>query len=1221
MKKLIKILFSVLLSLTLFNLCSSGEVEEESWEELLPPSFAISSAEFEYSGEQRVVGFDRIEHPRLNDGTLALEWYRGGELVSVSQNGVAVRDVSDSGVYTCKITFTLDGESVSVTTPPFEIKINRAEVEIPKIDSAEYTGMPQIPSIYSTSVYSVDFEPHTDAGSYAVRLYLTDPDNYKWRGREETFCEAEFRITRAENFWVDEPRILDFYAGESPRTVAKSAFGEVKFLYSDSIDSGYSSTPPTRAGSYYFIAITEADDNYTSLRTQPAGFYVIQDVPTGIKIESKPYKTTYESFDKFSPEGLLAKVTFSSGRTESVGFERLSYEYITDLECFRYGDGGIFVYYLDVKILLPLTVDKREYDLSEFPSSELSLIYNGSVQSAKIPENLPVGLDGIPLSCTVSGGGVNAGSHFVSFAFSTESRDYKVPEPRVITLRIRPLLREVYWENTEFVYDGSLKCPRAYFIDERGERIELSVNGGAVCAADEHTAVAVCVNENYSLVGESVSFTVKKADYDVSGVIWTGGEYTYDGEYKGVYLTGLPEGVSVIGYSDNRACFAGSYVARATLHYDGKNYNPPSISDYSWEIKKADYDVSGIKLEGGEFVYDGRVHLPTLIGEMPSGKDGTVLGYRLSKGARNVSDGVVEVLLTFLTDSKNYNTPEPISAVVRILPKEIYVIWDEGDLFYNGSEQCPAAAADECGIVVSGGGISAGKHTAYAASANTNYKVVNHEHAFVIKKAVNSFITSPTVSDVFFGREAMPFADAVFGVAHFRYFSDEELTEEVFAKLSIGKYYMIAEVAESENYLGLVSEPVAFSVIPIVPVSISASTERDMYSAFERLSASDLTVIIKNNDGTEFETDFDSISVVYEEGDSFRYGDSGVRIYYGELLATIPLTVIRADYDMSLVVWSGVNTIYNGCEQRAELLNLPLGVSVLEYIGGVGTDAGRYPVSCVFDYDRENYNPPQIPDAVLIIDKKTVKVPCEQTLIYDGKEHLIDLSSEEYYQENRVAVKSLGNYYLNLSLRDPDNYRFDNGESSVGVLLVVRLHPALSFAMGAAVFALVLIGVIFIVFFFVKRERLKRVLAAIRCRATVGEEILLPPPSNSGAVALLSVSRERADELISDSLAKNLVVKEAEPIYTTGRRKNIINIDTLSDAFLPGDRVDVNILKSKSLVPYDTAYIKVLARGVIDKPLRVCANDFSLAAVKMIALTGGEAVRVVTLRKKEDEKK
>ena len=47
------------------------------------------------------------------------------------------------------------------------------------------------------------------------------------------------------------------------------------------------------------------------------------------------------------------------------------------------------------------------------------------------------------------------------------------------------------------------------------------------------------------------------------------------------------------------------------------------------------------------------------------------------------------------------------------------------------------------------------------------------------------------------------------------------------------------------------------------------------------------------------------------------------------------------------------------------------------------------------------------------------------------------------------------------------------------------------------------------------------------------------------------------------------------------------------------------------------AYLKIAARGVIDKPLTVRANSFSLTAVKMIALSGGKAEVVKTKRNKK----
>ena len=112
----------------------------------------------------------------------------------------------------------------------------------------------------------------------------------------------------------------------------------------------------------------------------------------------------------------------------------------------------------------------------------------------------------------------------------------------------------------------------------------------------------------------------------------------------------------------------------------------------------------------------------------------------------------------------------------------------------------------------------------------------------------------------------------------------------------------------------------------------------------------------------------------------------------------------------------------------------------------------------------------------------------------------------------------------------------------------------------------------------------------------------------------MAVSVDYAESAITNSLAKDLI-RHDDNVATCGNKRRIVNVDTLSRSFEAGERVDINALKSKSLIPYDTGYVKVLARGIIDKPLYVYANDFSLAAVKMIALTGGKAIKVNTTQR------
>ena len=73
----------------------------------------------------------------------------------------------------------------------------------------------------------------------------------------------------------------------------------------------------------------------------------------------------------------------------------------------------------------------------------------------------------------------------------------------------------------------------------------------------------------------------------------------------------------------------------------------------------------------------------------------------------------------------------------------------------------------------------------------------------------------------------------------------------------------------------------------------------------------------------------------------------------------------------------------------------------------------------------------------------------------------------------------------------------------------------------------------------------------------------------------------------------------------------LVNIDDLAKNFNAGDTINLAILKEKGLVPKNSAHLKILARGVLSKPLVVCASQFSLKAVKMIVLVGGSAVKTL----------
>lgn len=133
------------------------------------------------------------------------------------------------------------------------------------------------------------------------------------------------------------------------------------------------------------------------------------------------------------------------------------------------------------------------------------------------------------------------------------------------------------------------------------------------------------------------------------------------------------------------------------------------------------------------------------------------------------------------------------------------------------------------------------------------------------------------------------------------------------------------------------------------------------------------------------------------------------------------------------------------------------------------------------------------------------------------------------------------------------------------------------------------------------------------------------PPQEEEVLPLLerdfeissAVSVTKAEKTMEDAEAESLVetIAEAEPqadkykSYSVGTAQAIINVDTLSKNYSAGETVTLDSLKAKKLLPKKVGYVKVLARGIIDKPLCVEADEFSLSAVKMILLTGGRAIR------------
>lgn len=155
-------------------------------------------------------------------------------------------------------------------------------------------------------------------------------------------------------------------------------------------------------------------------------------------------------------------------------------------------------------------------------------------------------------------------------------------------------------------------------------------------------------------------------------------------------------------------------------------------------------------------------------------------------------------------------------------------------------------------------------------------------------------------------------------------------------------------------------------------------------------------------------------------------------------------------------------------------------------------------------------------------------------------------------------------------------------------------------------------------------ETAKRILeestdpsAAEEPAAAEEEEQPLPDPAEPAlqltgrqpAAALPLPAEKEAPSAPAEGKAPVRAKPSAEKEEGRGGMRGHINIDTLAAHFEPYAHVTLEAMKAKKLVPARVTRVKVLARGVLDKPLFVEAQDFSLDAVKMILLVGGRVKR------------
>lgn len=168
------------------------------------------------------------------------------------------------------------------------------------------------------------------------------------------------------------------------------------------------------------------------------------------------------------------------------------------------------------------------------------------------------------------------------------------------------------------------------------------------------------------------------------------------------------------------------------------------------------------------------------------------------------------------------------------------------------------------------------------------------------------------------------------------------------------------------------------------------------------------------------------------------------------------------------------------------------------------------------------------------------------------------------------------------------------------------------FLIGTTIFALATLMCVIGDIIFERRRKVKVPVAVIEEPVEIVEEpapvVVAPvvvPVVEVMPEIVEQINAEEADALISDTLA----MKTANYEGGAGHGKEgIINIGVLNDRFEANDVITLARLKEKGLIPKKVGRMKVLADGILNKPLVIKSESYSIQAIKMIELTGGTVI-------------
>lgn len=659
-------------------------------------------------------------------------------------------------------------------------------------------------------------------------------------------------------------------------------------------------------------------------------------------------------------------------------------------------------------VTLKWEIHKAVFDISGFHwAGDQGCIFDGETKTVEI-QNLPEGV-----SVSYKGNqALEAGDYTARAVFSVEDTDnFLPPQPEELQWNIAPApidLSGVRWDySSPFVYDGSEKEIRLKGLPEG---VTARYEGNVASDAGEYSAQATLLPPEGSSYRETkilgTVWKIEKADIDISEARWgCSDDLVYDRMLKRVEIKGLPDGLHV-DYTGNEAVDAGTYQAEAVLTpYDEDNFNAPEMTGYTWQIAKADIDISDVEWSGYEtFVYNGTVHR-VILRNLPATLEAVYEGNAAADAGNYIATAEFVP-----TDQNNYNAPHRIQyewsvAKAQLTDDNVYWTSDEDDLIYNGKEHTIRLAGLPENVKASYQGNTAVDAGQYIASAvlesvdKTNYlPCVIEPHRWEIEKA------EIDISNVMWASSGELVYDGSLKVIGLTGLSDDVSVEyENNVAVNAGTYHASAVIStKNKNYIAPEIEGCTWTIAKAVPDISKVAWTYDfefIYDGYEKSVhlmnlPKGMTVQYHGNEAIEAGEYLAEATLVMD--DPLNYEAPRIKPLHWK--------IGKRDYDMSRAVWIGTEGfVYDGEAKSVKLTGLEEGLEPI-YTDNVAVDVGVYKASARFLYDEDNYNPPQdlyctweIRKAPL--DTSGVKWTYEAPFRANNKIHTVTLCAEEGPQQ------------------------------------------------------------------------------------------------------------------------------------------------------------------------------------------------------------------------------